>query len=274
MRLIFVLVIISIPKITKPQSVSTLMGGRSASLGNASSTISDDWSLFNNTAGMAKVKSTAANFAYAINPFLPGADRAAASISLPIGIGTFGTGIFKFGDELYSEHVLSAGYANQLGLASLGVKINYVQYKAEGFDTHSTVSINFGGIAELTPKVLVGAYILNLNQPKLSAGSDENLPPVLVSGVQFHPQENLVLLFEIEKDLHYKPTIKGGVEYAIHKKVKARTGFNLNPNSIHGGIGYQSARLIIDYAMQYNAAIQTTYQLSTSYLFSKNKQRE
>lgn len=248
------------------------MGGRSAALGNASSTISDNWSLFNNAAGMAKVKSTAANFAYSVNPSLPGGNRAAASISLPLGIGTFGTGVFKFGDELYSEHVISAGYANQLGLASLGLKVNYIQFKAEGFDTHSALSINFGGIAELTPKVLIGAYILNLNQPKLSG--DENLPAILVSGVQFHPQENLVLLFEIEKDLHYKPIIKGGVEYAVHKKVKARTGFNLNPNSIHGGIGYQSARLIIDYALQYNAALQTTYQLSTCYLFSKNKQRE
>ncbi|MCB0490985.1 MAG: hypothetical protein KDC93_01080 [Cyclobacteriaceae bacterium] len=274
MRLILVLILLLIPKITKPQSVSTLMGGRSTALGNASSTLSDNWSLFNNTAGMAKMKLTAANFAYAINPSLPGADRAAASVNVPFGMGTFGAGVFKWGDELYSEQVFSTGYANQFGLASLGLKLNYVQYRAEGLGTHSALSLNFGGIAELTPKVSVGAYVLNLNQPKLSSNTDEQLPVILVSGVQFHPQDDLLLLLEIEKDLHYKPTLKGGVEYALHKKVKARTGFNLNPNAIHGGIGYQSARLIIDYALHYNTFIKTTYQLSTSYLFSKNKHRE
>lgn len=274
MRLIIILALLAIPKITKPQSVSTLMGGRSSSLGNASSPISDNWSLFNNVAGMAKIKSTSVNFAYAVNPSLPGADRAAASINLPMPIGMLGVGVFKFGDELYSEQIFSAGYANQFGIASLGLKVNYVQYRAEGLGTHSALSLNFGGIAELTPKVSIGAYIVNINQPQLSSGTDESLPVILVTGVQFHPEEELILLLEIEKDLHYQPTIKGGIEYAFHEKVKARTGFNLNPNTIHGGIGYQSARLIIDYALQYNASIKTTYQLSTGYLLVKNKKQE
>ncbi len=274
MRIALALILILIPKITKPQSVSTLMGGRSAALGNATSTISDNWSLFNNMAGISKVQSATANFAYAINPALPGADRMAASIDLPLSIGVSGVGVFKFGDELYSEQIISAGYANQFGLASLGLKVNYVQYKAEGLGTRSALSIHFGGIAELTPKVLVGAYIMNLNQPKISLDTDEKLPVILVSGVQFHPEESLILLLEIEKDLHYKPTLKGGAEYAIHKKVKARTGFNLNPNSIHGGVGYQSARLTIDYALQYNPAIKTSYQLSTSYRLTEKKKQK
>jgi len=274
MRLALVLILLLIPKITKPQSVSTLMGGRSAALGNASSTISDYWSSFNNIAGIAKTKSTAVNFAYAVNPFLPGADRAAAVINLPIGIGAFGAGVFKFGDELYSEQVLAVGYANQFGLASLGLKVNYIQYKAEGFGNQSAISIQFGGIAELTPKVLVGAYISNLNQPQLSTDTNEKLPAILTTGIRFIPEESLTLLLEIEKNLIYKPTFKGGVEYAIHKKVNIRTGFNLNPNSIHGGVGYQSARLIIDYALQYNAEIKTTYQLSTCYLLLKRTKQE
>ncbi|MBX2943708.1 MAG: hypothetical protein KF860_15330 [Cyclobacteriaceae bacterium] len=273
MRMALALVLILIPKITKPQSVSTLMGGRSAALGNATSTISDNWSLFNNMAGISKAESTTASFAYAISPALPGANRMAASITLPASIGVFGTGVFKFGDELYSEQIISAGYANQLGLAALGIKVNYVQYKAEGLGTRSALSIHFGGIAELSPKVLVGAYIMNLNQPKISLDTDEKLPVKLVTGVQFHPEESLILLLEIEKDIHYEPSLKGGVEFGIHKKVKARTGFNLNPNSIHGGIGYQSTRLIIDYALQYNPVIKTSYQLSTSYMFTKRKKQ-
>ncbi|HOO08781.1 MAG TPA: hypothetical protein PKW06_02445 [Cyclobacteriaceae bacterium] len=249
------------------------MGGRSAALGNASSTLSDNWSLFNNAAGLSKTQSKNVNFAYAVNPALPGANRMAAAINLPLRMGALGGGVFKFGDELYSEQIISAGYANQFGLASLGATVSYVQYRAEGLGTRSALAIHFGGIATLTPKVSVGAYIANVNQPNISA-TGEKLPVRMASGALFHPEEKLGLLLEIEKDLHYAPTIKGGVEYEIYKKVKARTGFNLNPNSIHGGVGYQSARLNIDYALQYNTAIKTAYQLSMGYAFSNRKEKE
>ncbi|HCM77219.1 MAG TPA: hypothetical protein DIS90_12610 [Cytophagales bacterium] len=250
------------------------MGSRSAALAYASSTLSDDWAIFNNIAGMAKINTASSNFAYSINPSLPGADRAAASLLAPVKIGTFGIGVFRFGDELYSEQVLSAGYANQFGLAALGMKVNYVQYRAEGVGTHSAVSLHLGGIATLSPKVMVGAYIINLNRPEISNAIKERLPAKLITGVQFHPEEKLILLAEIEKDLHYKPTLKGGVEYQFFKKVSFRTGFNLGPNSVHGGIGYQSARLYIDYAMHYSTSLLSTFQLATSYRFGQPKKQE
>ncbi len=267
-RIFLVLTLAVIPKVTKPQSVSTLMGARSVSLGNASTTLNDEWSLFNNPGGMSDIQSTTANFAYSINPALPGADRLAAGITAPLKLGVLGSGVFRFGDELYSEQLLSLGYANKLGLASLGMKINYVQYRAEGFGTNSAFSLNFGGIAELSPVFMIGAYITNINQPKIS--DDENLPAKLATGIQFKPDNNLLLLLELEKDLNYDPTIKGGVEYALYKKIDFRVGFNLNPNSVHGGIGYQTSRLVLGYGVQYSAATQFQFQFSTGYKFKRH----
>lgn len=258
-----------IPKITKPQSVSTLMGARSASLGNSSATLSDPWSLFNNAAGLASSNSITTAFAYSLNPSLPGADRTAAIISIPFHPGAMGIGLFHFGDELYNEQIISGGYAHQLGLAALGFKANYVQYRAEGFGTQSAFSLHLGGIATITPKFLVGAYIENINQPSISEDDNEKLLPKMVTGIQFKPEENLLLLLEIEKDLHYHPTIKGGVEFELYKKINVRTGVNLNPNSIHGGVGYQSTRLSIDYAIQYNSSIWITNQVSASYQLTR-----
>jgi len=266
-RVALALILVVIPKITKPQSVSTLMGARSASLATASSTLADGWSLFNNIGGLAKNKATAVNFAFSINPTLLGASRAAASVSLPVKIGVAGAGFFRFGDELYSEQVISVGFANQFGLASLGVKANYIQYRAEGFGTNSVLSLNFGGIAELSPFFTIGAHITNLNQPKLSA--DESLPVKLATGIQFKPDKNLLLLLELEKDLSYDPTIKGGIEYEFYKKVDFRVGFNLHPNTVSCGVGYRASRLTIDYGLQYNPATQLQYQLSTGYRFNK-----
>lgn len=274
MRFVCILILLLVYKTTKPQSVSTLMGARSAAMGYASATISDEWSLLNNTAGLSQLTRSTCAFAYALNPSLPGADRLAAAVNLPIKLGVFGAGVFKFGDELYSEQIISAGYANQLGLASLGVKINYIQYRADGLGTQSVVSINFGGIAEITPLISVGAYIVNINQPKLSSVDEERLPVKLVSGIQFNPSDELLLVLEIEKDINYDPTIKSGIEYVIHQKIKVRTGFNLGPNSIHGGIGYNTPRLNVDYALHYNPAVKTQFQISAGYKLGKRKQKE
>ena len=93
----------------------------------------------------------------------------------------------------------------------------------------------------------------------------------LVSGVQFNPLEELLLLIEIEKDIDFDPTFKSGIEYVIHKKIKVRTGFNLGPNSIYGGLGYYASRLNVDYALQHNSALKTQYQISAGYRISKKK---
>ncbi|MEQ8423130.1 MAG: hypothetical protein RIA63_00370 [Cyclobacteriaceae bacterium] len=243
-------------------------------MGTASATLADNWSLFNNTAGLAKVITPSTSFAYAINPNLPGANRAAANIILPFKIGTFSSGIFRFGDELYSEQIISTGYANQFGIASLGFNLNFIQQRAEGFETRSTLGLNFGGITEITPLISIGAYILNINQPKISGSEEERLPVKLVTGVQFKPDETLLLLIEVEKDLNYDPTFKGALEYQFHKKLDFRTGFNLKPNAVSGGVGYKSGRLIIDYSIRYNPEVLTTFQMSTSYKLARKNREE
>lgn len=273
-KVAILVLLLSVPKITKSQSVSTLMGARSDGLGNATTTLSDDWSFFNNIAGIAAGEQSSVSFAYALHPALPGANRTALTMAFPVKIGTFGIGLFRFGDEFYSEQIASAGYSNQFGLASLGLRVNYIQYRAEGFGTRTAISINFGGIAEITSKFLVGAYITNINQPKLSADTDERLPTKLATGVQFHPQDNLRLLFELEKDLLYDPTIKGGIEYEFYRKFNMRTGFNLHPNSIHAGIGYRSHRLLADYSIHHSQNLQTQFQISTTYRFGKIRRKE
>src|SRR5258705_9257283 len=90
MKRIFFIFIICSAKLLNAQSTSTLMGGRSAALGFTSAVIDDEWSLFNNVAGLGKVKQQSANFAYEARPALTGANRVAASFLTPTKIGSFG----------------------------------------------------------------------------------------------------------------------------------------------------------------------------------------
>jgi hypothetical protein len=258
---------------TLAQSVSTTMGARSAALGYASTTLTDEWSLSNNIGGLAKVKETSMAFAFEAKPALPGSSRMAASFSSSLKkIGALGIGLFKFGDKLYSEQILTTGYSNQFGIASLGIKLDYIQYRTEGFGTKSAVSVSFGGIAEITNQLSIGAYIQNLNQPKLTNG--ERVPVRLAAGLNFKPTEQILLVTEIEKDLAYDPTVKIGMEYAFHKKVFGRTGFNLNPEAAFFGLGFKGWRLRFDYSIQYTSNLNFAHQASASYRIDKSVKKD
>lgn len=252
------------------QSVSTLMGARAKGLGNTSACLADEWSLFNNPAGLAGLSKGALGIAYDMTPNLPGSQRMVATASFPAFQGTLAAGAFRFGDQLYSEHIATVGYANKFGLASLGARLNLVQYNAEGFGTRSVVSFNLGGIAELTPRLKIGAHIINVNQPVVSENNGERLPTKLIAGLVFTPQENLLLAVEVEKDIEFKATWKTGIEYKVFRKACLRTGFNLFPEAAFFGVGFRSARIILDYSMAYSVFLGTSHQVSAAYpLLSK-----
>jgi hypothetical protein len=236
--------------------------------------LGDEWALFNNVGGLAKVDRLSGAFAYEVRPSLPGTRRMAAALNVPFKFGTAGLGFFRFGDNLYSEQLISGGFSNQFGIASLGIKVNYIQYRSETFGVKSAVSINFGGIAELTPKISIGAYITNINQPKISIQDNERVPTRLAAGLSFKPTDKILLLTEVEKDIAYDPTIKGAFEYAIQKKIFFRTGFNLQPNAGFFGLGFHARRVKIDYGMQYNAALSFVHQASAIYRFEKKRKAD
>jgi hypothetical protein len=266
---VFVLIAFTAIKIVKAQSVSTLMGARAAGISYTSSVLKDEWSLFNNVGGLAGVEKANTSFAVDIRPAMPGANRVAAVFSVPLHLGVVGVGFFRFGDNLYSEQLISTGYSNRFGIASLGLKVNYVQYRSEIYGAKSLVTINFGGVADITPQLSVGAYITNINQPKLS-DNDERLPTKLVAGFGFKPTEKLLVTTELEKDLDYDATWKGGAEYVVHKKIFLRTGFNLHPNAAFFGVGFQTWKLKVDYALQFSNTLNFAHQISAIYFIQSS----
>lgn len=275
MKIFYFALLFSFPcaKIANAQSTSTLMGARAAGMGYTSATLTDEWVLFNNVGGIGKIKQANAAFAYEIRPALTGANRMAAEVTCPTKIGALALGLFRFGDDVYSEQLASFGFGNHLGNTSLGTKINYVQYRAEGFGINNGITFDFGGITTITPQILVGAYITNLTQSKLN-NTDQLLPTKLTLGVGFKPIDNIFLSTEIEKYLDYQTTWRGGLEYAIYKKMFLRTGFNLNPNAGYVGFGGQKNKLKVDYAFRYNQLLGSSHHASAIYLLVKPRDKK
>ena len=196
-----VMMILSCQYFLFSQNTSTLIGARAAGMAYSSSTLTDEWSVFNNAAGLANVTAITAAFTYDAQPTFKPFNRAAATMVCPLKIGVAGLGMFRFGDDLYNEQILALGYSNSFGLASLGVKVNMIQYNIKGFGSKSVFTASFGGIAKLTERLKVGAHVININQPKLSSIDDERVPTILIAGILTKVSDNIIVNAELEKDL-------------------------------------------------------------------------
>lgn len=253
------------------QSSSTLFGARGSGMGYTTSCLSDEWSLFNNIGGLAKVKESAVAFSYDAMPSFKPFNKAALVIAIPAKIGVWGIGLYRFGDNLYNEQIFTGGFSSSFGLASLGLRFNYIQYKVDGFGRKGILSLNIGGVAQLTPVLCVGAHIINVVQPKISNAQDEHIPTVLIVGLLFTPEKNILIGTELEKDLDYKPTWKTGIEYRIYKKFTFRTGFNIHPNAGFFGLGFKTSKFSFDYGHDFSLSIGGRHQATVGYKFKQSK---
>ena len=245
------------------------MGGRSSALGYASACLQDEWSLFNNVAGLAKLERPAASLSYDAQPGFAPFNKMAGLFAMPCKPGVAGVGLFRFGDDLYSEELISLGFANTFRLASLGIKANYIQYKASGFGSKGVLSIGFGGIAKLAEKIFIGAYVTNINQPNLSKTEKEKLPTNLVLGVGVQITAQTFFTSELEKGLVDPVRWKSGIEYKPFKKFLARTGFSVNPTTLFFGFGFRPRGFSLDYAYQHHFLIGARHQATVGYHFGR-----
>lgn len=245
------------------------MGARAQGMGYASSCLSDVWSLTNNVAGLAKIKSAVGAVSYDAVPSFESFNRMAAAIALPFRTFAVGASVFRFGDDLYNEQILSLGISNTFGLASLGVKMNYIQYRAEGVEPYGAFTVSFGGIAALTPDLSFGAHIVNINQPIVHHVTGERIPTRLVAGMAFTLSEKLVAAAEIEKDLRHTPTLKAGIEYQPVKKIAFRSGVNLHPESAFFGLGFKIRKLDLDYSLQYKHIFGLSHHAAVTFPLSR-----
>ncbi len=242
------------------------------SLAYSSACLKDEWALFNNPAGLATIQLPTVAFTYDAYPGFASFNRMAALFATPAGPGVAALGIYRFGDELYNEHLVSAAFANTLGIASLGVKATYIQYNAEGFGRTTALTLSFGGIAQLTPHLAIGAHIININQPDITKHDEqESLPTVLLAGIAFTPSEKVLLTTEIEKDLAHDAAWKTGLEYKLHQKVWARTGLSIQPEAGSMGLRWKTKKFNLDYAFLYSLNLGASHQATVAYQFTSRR---
>jgi hypothetical protein len=245
-------------------------GALSMGLGNASVTMSDPWAVFNNIGALGKAgEAIQAIAGYDHRLGLNELTTVSAGLVIPTpAIGTLGIGVSNFGGKLFNQQQIGLGIANQLGLASLGMKISYFQTNIEGFGRSARPVVELGGVAELIPGLFFGAHVYNLNRAAISKTSGDYLPTTVKAGISYRPSENLLVNFESEKELLSPAQFKAGVAYSFQQKLWVRTGINARPNNLFFGIGFKPRRYQIDYAMSRNFLLGFTHHFSFNYNLS------
>lgn len=256
---------ITISLYTHSQDGKFNFGARNASIAGASVTLGDSFSLFNNVGGLGRVESHNAFIGYQNRFGIKEFQVVGAGVIYHTEIGNAGIGFYRFGDDLFSQQRIHLGIGNKFQMVSLGASIDLIQYTVSSVGTKRVLSIEFGGIAEITPELFFGAHIFNLNQVDLIKETGEKIPTTMKGGISYRPNSELFINLEIEKDLEFDEIFKAGLEYQIVENVFVRTGISTQPLLSGFGVGFRPKKLLFDYSYTSNSNLGSIHEISLCY---------
>lgn len=260
---------------TSPAYTQIITGGggaRSASLGNASCTISDGFSLFNNQAGLADVKNISAWVFSERKFFETNLNFSAGGVVLPTNSGTFGVQVNYFGYDLYNQKKIGVAYGRKFSNAiNGGLQLDYVSTSI--FETGHAGAITFeaGVQVKVSKQITMAMHLFNPVRIKTGFDANETYPTVIKAGFNYKPSDKVLLVTEINKDIDYKASIRAGVEYLPISKLALRAGFKTQPYETCFGAGINLDQLKIDLSSSYHPQLGFTPCLSLCYTFNRNK---
>ncbi|NVJ46181.1 MAG: hypothetical protein HWE07_03605 [Cytophagia bacterium] len=240
-------------------------GPVSLAMGGVSSATANEWSVFNNPAGLIANSGISGIISYqTIFNFAP-FNTLAAGINAETLWGNAAFGVYRFGDELFSNQMASLGFARKIGIMSLGAKANLLQYHIDGFGKRSVFVAEMGALAEFSPQLNFGVHVYNFTQSVIAPESQERVPTLIRLSLNYHPDESLDIFIEGEKDVENTPDFRLGLAYSIMENLWLRTGFSTLTNRHSFGAGFKFRKFTIDYAIRSNKSTGATHNFGLTY---------
>lgn len=247
------------------QSTLPYHGARSAGMSLASTTIADEYSLYNNIGGISQVEKSTVLAGYQNRYSIHSFQTVSAGFIYPAKGFHFGIAFLHFGDDLYNQQRIRTVIGNRIQQVSLGLAIDYDQVRIETIGVAQALSFGFGGIAEILPFLHCGFYISNITQASLTTEPSTPLPTIFSAGLSFIPTTELLVILEIKKDLGFDELLKCGLEYRLISAVAIRTGIQPTRRVSSFGLGFRSNKLNIDYAFSPDLQLGHSHDFSLFY---------
>ena len=124
----------------------------------------------------------------------------------------------------------------------------------------ASFGIDVGLLSSLRDKVSFGAFVKNINNPKITKGpSSSYLPRRLDLGITYYPFNDLTTTFAMERVLGTdESSFRFGVEYDLTSSFMLRTGIQLNPNRLGLGFSYSMKNFELSYSLLTHSVLPTT----------------
>lgn len=250
-------------------------GPRALGTGQIGLMNADVWSVQNNIGSLGWFNKSGVGVSFDNRYNLQALNQIAFSSAITTEkFGNFGIGASRFGADIFNQTRAQLGWAKRFGIASIGIQAQWYQIAAADFPSRNFLIVQFGGMAQLTPKIHFSGSIYNLNQAKGSEYQDEKIPTIVRAGLAFLPNPKVKLMTEVQKDLSQKAVFKAGLEYEFTEKVWARTGFVSQTNQVCGGIGVEWRNLVFDYAVSRHPNLGWTNSIGINYIFASKSTAE
>ncbi len=267
--LIVCLFVLTIPDFLIAGGDNRPAGSRSAALGNASVAISDVWSVFNNQAGLANLETANAGVYYENRFLLKELGYKAAAIAYPLKSGTIGLSFNHFGYSAYNESKIGLAYARGFGkYLSFGLQLDYNMTRlAENYGNRNFVTFEAGMLANITPKLVLGAHVYNPINAKLAQYNDERAPVIFRVGAVYTLSDKFTLVAETEKNIYTDASVNAGIEFKASNQIFLRGGISTGQESFSFGAGFHFGNFMVDISSSYHSILGYSPQASVSFKF-------
>ncbi len=238
------------------------LGARNAALAGASLAIQDAWSTSNNVGMIGRIENSSGAITYQNRYNIRDFMVLGGSFIQPWKWFNTGLSFYRFGGDLFSEQKIGLAIGNKLQMVSLGAGVNMIQYQIEGLGSWHYWVIEFGGVAQLTDQLFIGAHIFNI-----SVGDE--MPVIMKAGLSWQPLKELMINIETHKSLENEARFAGGIEYLIIKPIALRTGISTAPFKSAYGIGFLLNPFDFNYAFTSQSDLGAVHEVSLNFSLGK-----
>jgi hypothetical protein len=242
-------------------------GARSGGLLNASTTLTDNWSYFNNPGALGAIENFSSGVSYESRFLLSDLQRQSLAIAIPTKLGVFSIGAFNQGSSEFRNFRSGVGYALKLAdHFSAGVQINYQGLRLPDYYGKSrTITGEVGVLLNVTDKWDFGFAVFNLGQNKLSDFQNDRYNTTLRLGTSYKPANTIKIIAEVWKDIDGPVSFKGALEYEPFKQFYMRLGAGNQPSALAFGFGYKWKEFSLNIATAYHQVLGWSPQISFTY---------
>jgi hypothetical protein len=233
------------------------IGGRSAGLANASVTISDEWSSFNNQAGLGFVTNPTIGLYFENRFQVKEFSMKAGTCVYPLKPASLALSFRHFGYSKYYESKLGLGIGRKFtDYFAMGVQIDFLQtYYAEGYGTYNVLAAEAGLIAIPAKNLTLGFHVFNFTRNNNYSNPEEMIPTNVRLGIAYAIEEKALIALEAEKEMNTNLMIKAGLELNPVDNLFFRLGFATQIEQYSVGIGYRIKKFNADLAFSHNAIL-------------------